>query len=99
MESVEEALDQIIDSASRDYPPHWSERPYLPDDGLGEFARGVIWVRIEEELGLTIPGTVIDVMQRPQDFREFVAKMCVAVPAMLRCPRPVDPKIAGARPR
>jgi hypothetical protein len=93
MRLIEQTLDEIIDSAARTYPPHWSEQPYLPDDGLSEVARGGIWARIEEELGLAIPGAMIDTMQRPQDFRKFVAKMCAAVPAGWRCTRLVEPTV------
>lgn len=91
MAAIEQVIEEIIVSASRAHPPHWSERPYLPPDGLGEFARGVVWARIEEELGLTIPGSMIDTMQRPQDFIEFVVNICDSVPALWRHPRPADP--------
>lgn len=73
-ENVEERLDRIIEVAKRTYPPHGSEQPYLPVEGLGEVARGVICAEIEEELGLIIPSHMMDVMQRPRDFKDFVEK-------------------------
>jgi len=75
VENIDERLDRIIEAAKRTYPPHWSEQPHLPVDGLGEVARGVICAEIEEELGLTIPSHMMDIMQRPRDFKNFVEKM------------------------